>query len=244
MKTIKVESTDPYYNLALEEYLFKLYPLEEDLFYVWQNTSSVIIGRNQDPNIECDLDFLKEHSIPLIRRNSGGGTVYHDMGNINFTYITNNYQKVKQYDFFLNPIIKVLNQVGVKAHFVPPSHIYIGEHKISGNAQSIHKNKILHHGTLLFDVNKENLINIINKNVEENKITTVRSNVVDVLNIKDVLNIEASAFEFKEFIQKELLFNDVKYIELNERDYEVINKLMSQKYLNEEWNYQHKTSSE
>merc|ERR1711879_542981 len=163
MKTIFNTSTDPRFNLALEEYLLKYKVLDTDLFYLWRNQPSIIVGRNQNPFLEVYLKQCDRYNIPVIRRISGGGTVYHDLGNINFTYITNDLKRTNDYLFFLAPIISTLNHLGLNVKFVPKTHLYQDEYKISGNAQSVHKRRLIHHGTLLFSTNQKILKQLLRK---------------------------------------------------------------------------------
>ena len=163
MKTILNPSTDPTFNLALEEYLLKYKVLDDDLFYLWRNQPSIIIGRNQNPFLEVHLKQCEFYNIPIIRRISGGGTVFHDLGNINFTYITKDLKRTNDYLYFLEPIISALNHLGLNVRFEPKTHLYQGEYKLSGNAQSVHKKRLIHHGTLLFSTNQSKLTRLLKK---------------------------------------------------------------------------------
>ena len=155
------KTTDCAFNLALEELLVR--ESEEEIFYLWQNAPAVIIGRNQNTLAEINSDFIRANNINVTRRNTGGGAVYHDLGNINYSYITN-FKEGKSINFadFAIPIIKTLAESGIHAEFSGRNDILIDGKKISGSAQSRIGNRILFHGTMLFDVNIEDLVNSLN----------------------------------------------------------------------------------
>lgn len=144
--------TDPCYNLALEEYFLKHAPLADDLVILWQNAPTVVIGRNQNLAAEINHAFIKERNIQVVRRLSGGGAVYHDLGNLNFTFITA-LSTVGRNNFahFTRSVIAALSKFGAKAEFTGRNDLTIDGQKFSGNAQYIHRDRLLHHGTLLFD---------------------------------------------------------------------------------------------
>ena len=147
-------STDPYFNLALEEFFLKHSPVDDDLVILWRNTPTVVIGRNQNTSAEINQPFVTKNNINVVRRLSGGGAVYHDLGNLNFTFITTP-RAINGHDFstFTIPIIKTLASLGVKANFTGRNDLTIDGQKFSGNAQYSHRGRLLHHGTLLFDTN-------------------------------------------------------------------------------------------
>ena len=148
----KNDSNDPYFNMALDEYAVKHLDSSNDYFYFYQNKPAVIIGRNQNTIEEVDSEYVKNHDITVVRRMSGGGAVYHDLGNINFTFVVD-YQKedFNSIERFAKAIIKALGKFGVYAEFSGRNDITIEGKKFSGNAQYVTKKRILHHGTLLFD---------------------------------------------------------------------------------------------
>ena len=149
------ESNEPSFNLAAEEYLLK--NSTSDFFLVYVNKPSVIIGRNQNPFEEIDIKYVKDNDIPVYRRATGGGTVFHDLGNINFAFIKNGLSELSNYSFFINQIITPLNAAGIPLVFKEKSHIFIDGKKVSGNAQTFYKNRMCHHGTLLHSSDLEKL---------------------------------------------------------------------------------------
>ncbi len=237
MKTIKNNSFDPFYNLALEEFLLKNTEITDDLFFLWSNKKSVVVGRNQNPFTEVNIDYAKTHDIDIVRRSTGGGTVYHDEGNINFTFITSTItNRLSNYEFFLQPIISILNNLGIEAKFSPKTHIYVGEHKISGNAQGFYKNRMIHHGTLLFEVNSDHLHNVLREKTEIDTyaIASVHSKVQ---NIKDILSVDLTITEFMDHILGQMGFNGNDEIELSLEQKNEILELANSKYHTWEWIY-------
>ena len=184
MRFLKNPRTNPYMNLALDEYAMKHIDVGEDYFYLWRNDPSVIIGKNQNAAEEVNQEFIDRRNINVARRVSGGGAVYHDLGNINFTFIINvddpgkvNFKKYTQ------PIIDALAAMGVKSEASGRNDILIDGKKISGVAQRMSGNRLMHHGTLIYDVNIEDMVEALN--VDPDKIISkgvksVRSRVTTI----------------------------------------------------------------
>ena len=150
MLIIRSNTSNPAFNLATEEFL--MYNKSEDCFYLYINAPSIIVGKHQNSLAEINVDYVKENDITVIRRTSGGGAVFHDPGNLNFTFIMNEKQS-ENADFrkYTQPIIDVLQSMDVDAKFEGRNDMTIGGKKFSGNAKSYYNNKILQHGTLLFE---------------------------------------------------------------------------------------------
>lgn len=233
MKTVISTNQDIFYNLAWEEHILKEVHKDEDIFLLWKNTQCVVVGRNQNIYEELNLDYLHEHKIPIARRQSGGGTVYHDLGNICFTFISKNKDYINNYKLVLNKLIILINELGINARFEPKSHIKIGDDKISGNAQLIFGEKILHHGTLLFDTDLSKLKEVI-KPVDLNILSNgVKSNRMQVANIKNFTNLTLTAFE--NYLLNGIVGLD-NVIELSKKDLKKIDNLLNEKYLSFNWN--------
>ena len=163
MKTILNESFDPRFNLALEEYVLKYLTTNEDFIFLWQNANSVIIGRNKNTIEEVNAQYVDEHHVNVVRRITGGGAVYHDLGNLNFSFITNTTKdNVNNYRKFTDPVITALQSYGIPAEFGGRNDILVDGMKISGNAQAFHGHRFLHHGTILFDADLTMLGKILN----------------------------------------------------------------------------------
>lgn len=238
MKYIVNNNTNPYFNLALEEYCLKNLLHEEEFFILWQNEPSVIIGKNQNASEEVNFSFTNERNIKVARRISGGGAVYHDFGNLNFTFISK-FEDMGTIDFrkFAQPVIDALGTIGVKAELTGRNDITVDGKKISGNAQRINSHRLMQHGTLLFDVNIEDLVNALN--VKLDKITSkgVKSVRSRVANIKEYLDREIDIHELKELLHLYLSDNNKSQeIVLSDRDINEIEKLKDIKFSTWEWN--------
>ena len=240
MKTILSNRTDPYFNLAWEEYIFKHINLDEDILLLWQNEPAVIVGRNQNIFGEVNLTYCEVNQIPIIRRVSGGGTVYHDLGNLNYTIITKHYQDViSNYDYFTSTIIAFLNQLGVDATFSGKSDIKIDGKKISGNAQMYHQNRMLHHGTILFNTDLNKLNKVIKQITPDMQTVGVPSNRSMVTNVIDYLEPKQTIESFKQQLLLHYLYHDIdQHIHvLSDKDLKHIEHLKSTKYMSWDWNY-------
>ncbi|SDJ97469.1 lipoate--protein ligase [Natronincola ferrireducens] len=241
MISIKNNSNDPHFNLALEEYALKYLNPEENYVILWQNEPSVIIGRNQNTIEEINTTYVKEKGINVVRRLSGGGAVYHDFGNLNFTFIVtikdegdvNNFKK------FTEPVIKALAKFGIEAELSGRNDITIDGKKFSGNAQYFYKNRLLHHGTILFDSNLgvvQETLNVKQEKIESKGVKSVKSRVT---NIHPYLKEKITVDAFKEALLNYLLEGeeDKKQYTLTKEDLRKIKELMEERYLKWGWNY-------
>lgn len=175
--------TDPRLNLAFEEYLLRHVHHEEPLFLFYINEPSVIIGRNQNTVEEIDPDYIAANRIHVVRRLSGGGAVYHDLGNLNFSFITNGKDDLHNFAKFIEPVVRVLRSLGVPAELRGRSDIFAGERKISGNAQYATTQRMFSHGTLLFDTNLEEMLRAINPRrlqIESKAVQSIRNAVANI----------------------------------------------------------------
>ena len=218
MKFLKLTTTDPYYNLAVEEFLFS--HTDEDVFMLWQNASTVVIGKNQNAYAEVDLEYAKSNEIKVARRITGGGAVYHDLGNVNYSYITST-GTVSSLDFETpsRAIIHALSSMGVNATLGGRNDILVGEKKISGNAQYSSNGRILHHGTLLFDTDSTVMERVLR--VDKEKLTShgVASHKSRVTNIKSLLGEKTTVDEFISDLETKIItFLDAEPISLPNSD--------------------------
>jgi lipoate-protein ligase A len=241
MKTILNESLDPRYNLALEEYILKYLDTQEDFIFLWQNANSVIIGRNQNTIEEVNAQYVVEHQVNVVRRITGGGAVYHDLGNLNFSFITNTTKdNVNNYRKFTDPVIQALNDYGVPAAFGGRNDILVDGMKISGNAQAFHKHRFLHHGTILFNADLTMLGKILKPKpdkVESKGIKSVRARVTNIMPyFKEVPTM--AAFKTKLLMSLLNTNNLTPYLyQLTEKDKAKINELVKTKFSTWAWNY-------
>lgn len=237
---IQNDSTDPRYNLALEEYVFKHLKFEEDFIMLWQNEPSVIVGKNQNTVEEINADYVEQHGIHVVRRSTGGGAVYHDLGNLNYTFITKADGTGIDFRKFTQPVIRVLNSLGVPAEFNSRNDIAIRGKKFSGNAQRVYKNRVLHHGTIMFNSKLEDVHNVLKVKAEKFKSKSVKSVRSRVTNISDYLPEPITIDEFKKLLLERLFLEQDspkrEYV-LTEEDQAEIRKMMEEKYANWEWNY-------
>lgn len=236
---IRGRSTDPYFNLAMEEYIFRNFSKEEDYFLLWQNDNAVIVGKHQNTIEEINQDYVKEHGTKVVRRMSGGGAVYHDLGNLNFTFIVHG-GNVREFDFkvFTEPVVKALGKIGVEAESTGRNDITIQGKKFSGNSQYIGGGGLLHHGTILFNSDLsvlEQALNVKKEKIESKSIKSVRSRVT---NIAEYLQAGHTLEEFERLLLKYMLEGRelTEYV-LTEKDIAEINRLADEKYATWEWNY-------
>ena len=231
--------TDPQYNLALEQYLFDNLDRNYSYCMLWQNHNSVIVGKHQNTLAEINVKYVNEHKINVVRRLSGGGAVYHDLGNVNFTFITNTTENCN-IDFtpFCELIKKALVSFEVPVLITGRNDMTIEGKKISGNAQYIKKNRIMHHGTLLYDSNIDMLSNVLN--VQEDKIESkgIKSVKSRVTNIRPFMKTDMPVEIFKKTLKDYLISScGMEEYTLDSEQITGVERLKEQRYLQWSWNY-------
>ena len=233
--------TDPRVNLAIEEYLLKNLDVEQDsflLFYI--NQPSIIIGRNQNTIEEINTDYVEDQNVIVVRRLSGGGAVYHDLGNLNFSFITkDDGESFHNYKKFTQPVVDALAKLGVQAELSGRNDILAEGRKVSGNAQYATKGRMFSHGTLMFNLNLDAVVNALKvkkDKIESKGIKSVRSRVTNILPfLKEEITIE----QFKLEILKSIFGGEenINYYELTEEDWKEIHEISRNRYQTWKWNY-------
>lgn len=234
--------TDPYFNLAAEEFLLR--EKAEDIFMLWRNQKAVVVGKHQNTMAEVNIGFVLENNIPVLRRLSGGGTVFHDPGNINFTFISNARpgEEVK-IDFrrFLDPVIQVLAGFGVRAEYNGRNDLLVDGMKMSGNAEHIYhrKKRTLHHGTLLYNSRLEDLSGALRVNALKYRDKAVKSVRSKVCNISTYMDKPLPAELFFEALNSRMAvqLRESTFYSFNASDKLEIERLATEKYRQWDWNF-------
>lgn len=234
--------TDPMINLAIEEYILKNFGEEDSYLLFYVNAPSIIIGRNQNTIEEINTDYVEKNNIKVVRRLSGGGAVYHDEENLNFSFITkDDGESFQNFQKFTQPIVDALNEKGVPAELQGRNDIAVNGRKISGNAMFSTKGRMFSHGTLMLNAKIDELTHALKVNklkIESKGIKSVRSRVA---NINEFLDVPMTIDEFKEMILKSVFdVDDVKDVPeyvLTEEDWENIHEISKNRYQKWEWNY-------
>lgn len=236
MYCIDSYTINPFLNLAVEEYLLKNRP--EEFFLLSINSRAVVAGKHQCIHREVNTRFVTENNIPVIRRISGGGTVFHDEGNLNFSFIRN-CEAGKQVDFprYTRPVIDFLQSLGINA-LLEGSDIKVDGLKISGNAEHVHRNRVLHHGTLLWKASLDTLRSCLRKDTSSYKTRAVASRPSTVTNLAEKLNEFRDTGEFRSAVMDYFLktIPGAEVYRLSDEEIREVEKL-SPKYATWEWNY-------
>jgi lipoate-protein ligase A len=243
MQIIHSTSNSPTFNLAAEEFLFS--ERQDDLLFLYVNDPSVIIGCNQAIRNEVNLEFCAENNIQVVRRISGGGAVYHDLGNLNFCFISNRIEgNLSLNDDFLTPIVKILTDLKVPVEIGKRNDLWLqSDYKITGTASHISKNRELHHGTLLYDTNLDMLRKTLTPTTKDENLKSISSVKSTVKNLRTWYEeqnlLTLTATDFFILIRQRLadFFQEKKILTLLEEEAELIRILEGKKYLSWEWTY-------
>lgn len=231
------KSTNPYFNLALEEYLFLNDKYNDDIIIIWRNEESIFMGKNQNPYQEVYHDIIEKGEIPILRRISGGGTVYHDLGNINMSFIQKDRQ-LHEIDFLEHTkfMQNMFLTLGLDVSITERKDLFLNGKKISGSAQSIKRKNSLYHGTLLYDSDLNKLTKYLNSNksTESNATKSVSSKVTNINFL-----LEKDINYFLDYCVEYLKSNikNIKELELDEEDVKSVYNLEEDKYKKIEWTY-------
>lgn len=232
--------TDPHLNLALEEYCLRNKDIKGDLLLFYVNRPSIIIGRNQNTIEEINSNFIRERNIDVVRRMSGGGAVYHDLGNLNFSFITD-YDKSHFLNFkkFTEPVIGALKDLGVPAELTGRNDIVADGRKISGNAQFAAGKRMFSHGTLLFHSHMETVVEALNVRIDKIESKGLKSIRSRVANITEFLSAPMDMEGFKRHLLEAIFapYGDVQSLDLTDTDWAGAERLAEEKYRTWDWNY-------
>ncbi len=230
--------TDPYFNLAAEEYVMQHF--DRDCFMLWRNAPAVIVGRHQNTLAEINAEYVREHNIPVVRRMSGGGAVFHDLGNLNFTFVARGDHNA-DLDFrrFTQPILATLQGLGVDARFQGRNDLTINGRKFSGNAEYIRRGRVLHHGTLLFSAQMADVAATLRPDPAKFADKAVKSVRGRVTNISEHLPRPMTVLEFRDCLLDNVMTAtpDAERYTFSDDDRAAIEQLRDAKYATWEWNY-------
>lgn len=235
-------NTNPTLNLALEEYAMRNLNSSSDYLLFYINEPSIIIGRNQNTLEEINQKYIEQNNIHVVRRISGGGAVYHDLGNLNYSFITDHdSKKINNFKKLTEPIIRVLERMGIKAELKGRNDILVEDKKISGTAQFTTGKRMISHGTLLFDSDLGEVANALNvkmSKIESKGLKSVRSRVA---NISDFMKSPMKTEEFRQLLLEGLYENNesIETYQLSPQEWESVKLLKEEKYDSWQWNYGH-----
>jgi lipoate-protein ligase A len=238
MRIFISKTNEAYFNIASEEYLFN--EMSDDILLFYVNSPSIIVGRKQLTMSEINSEYVKENQINVVRRLSGGGAVYHDLGNLNFCFITDKNKNINSdFSFYTKPIISFLESININAYLKGRNDLLIDGKKFSGNAKYFSNSRMLQHGTLLFKTNIENLVKALNSDENEFVSNAVKSIKNRVTNISQHLNMEMNFEDFKnkiiDFFCDYYKIDGIEFLSFDQ--IEKVNNLVKTKYNTWDWNY-------
>ena len=235
---LETGSTDPYYNLAFEDYVLA-HRRDGDYLILWQNDNTIVIGRNQNAEAEINRRVVEERGIRVVRRQTGGGAVYHDLGNLNYSFITDSGElETLSFSRFTAPVVRALRALGADAEASGRNDILISGRKVSGTAQRVLKNRVLHHGTLLYDSDPQAVADALNVDPEKFRDKASKSVRSRIGNIRDYIrDPQMTLPEFWEYLKTALAESQVVPGDLTEEEKELVRKLRDEKYATWDWNF-------
>lgn len=233
------DNLDQTYNFAMEEYALRYLDENETYFMFYRMHPTIIVGKNQNTIQEINQAYVKEHHLPVLRRLSGGGAVYNDEGNISFSMITkDDGDSFQNFAKFTKPVIEALKSLGVDAKLSGRNDIEVAGKKISGNAQFVTKGRLYTHGTLMFDVNLENLTKALQVDPEKYLSKGVQSVRARVTTIKEHLDEKVDILQFKQLLLESIFqTKTIPMYTFTEEDNQKIREIQKNRYQNWDWNY-------
>ncbi|ERJ60407.1 lipoate--protein ligase [Sphingobacterium paucimobilis] len=239
MLIIDSPSNDAYFNIALEEYLLYKFPTE-GIFLLYINAPSIIVGKFQNTLAEVNLEYVKENEIKVVRRMSGGGAVYHDLGNLNFSFHTKwNESEFMDFARFTQPVLQVLHQLGIPGQLEGRNDLLVDGRKFSGNAKLAKAGKMIQHGTILFDSDMSVLSDALTINPLKYKDKAVKSNRSRMVNLKEYVSDTVTIDHLKQALINQMVAEDslTEIYELTAFDIQEVEKLIKEKYGTWDWNF-------
>lgn len=235
---LDLTTTDPAWNLAMEQYVFDSLPRDRAYLMLWQNDNAIIIGKHQNTLAEINEAYVKEHGIRVVRRLSGGGAVYHDMGNLNYTLITDDTPGAMDFVRFCQPVVRALEKCGVHAQLNGRNDMTIGGQKFSGNAQYRRDGRVMHHGTILFDSDPHVLASALQVDEEKIKAKGVKSVRSRVTNVRPHLPVDMTLAQFRQVLLETVLEDSPgTAYPLNAADLAAVETIKKERYDTWAWNY-------
>ena len=238
MRAIQSPSTDPRFNLALEQYIFDQMPRNRSYLMLWRNDQTIVVGKHQDTFAEINADYVRANQIQVVRRLSGGGAVYHDLGNVNFTFIADHTGSDFDFSTFCRPVIWALESLGVPAELNGRNDMTIRGRKFSGNSQYVKEGRVMHHGTLLYDSDLSVVSSALapsRDKLTSKGLPSVRSRVTT---IRPYLRQDVSLEQFKALLLEAMFEGTpMEPYSLTTQDLAAVQALRDSRYATWEWNY-------
>ena len=236
---INLNTTEPDFNLAAEQYVFDKLPKDRNYFMLWQNSNAIIIGKFQNTLSEINEKYVRENGIKVVRRLSGGGAVFHDLGNLNFTFIADAGELENlNMKLFCEPIVETLKSIGVEAEINGRNDITIDGKKFSGNSQYLRGGRIMHHGTIMFDSDLERVNDALNVDPEKIASKGMKSVHSRVTNIRPYIKTDMKLPEFRKILLSRIAAGaDSEEYVFSPEDIAEIEKIRGERYSTWEWNY-------